>query len=101
MNHKEGSIRQLLRVPVGPINVLRDFDAGANPGFPKGKGKGAVARFNDQLDPEIDYRQEQMYAEGLRNPASAPSVLWCSRVWTPLAREVSFGTSSARSTRPG
>lgn len=75
MNHKEGSIRQLLRVPVGPINVLRDFDAGANPGFPKGKGKGAVARFNDQLDPEIDYRQEQMYAEGLRNPASAPSVL--------------------------
>lgn len=75
MSKKDGSIRHLLRVPVGQVDVLRDFDPGANPGFPKGMGKDDVDELADELDPEIDYRQEQMYAEGLRNPEGAPSIL--------------------------
>lgn len=74
MSKKESLITELLRCPAGQIDVARDFDTNATPGYPKGHDKDDAAALKADLEPELDDLQEQLYAEGLRN-AQAPSVL--------------------------
>lgn len=74
MNDKDGRIRDLLRCPIGPVDLVADFDPEANPGYP-GKGKKDVDAYKDDIQEQLDYLQEQLYAEGLSHPATAPSIL--------------------------
>lgn len=75
MSKKQDSILKLLRCPPGPIDLTADFDPGATPGYPKGHDKDDAAALKADLEPELDDLQEKMYADGLENPQTSPSVL--------------------------
>lgn len=70
---RDTSLRALLRVPRGPVDVA-SFDPRATPGFP-GKGKSDVAEQTDLLAPRLDELQERLFAAGRADPESAQRVL--------------------------
>lgn len=72
---KTDSILKLLRCPQGPVDVAKDFDPGATPGYPHGNGKADGDRLTADLEPELDDLQEKLYAHGLSNPTTTPTVL--------------------------
>lgn len=75
MDAADLSVRSLLRCPQSPVDVAKDFDPGAAPGYPADKGKADGVELVDGLEPELDDLQEKMYADGLSNPTTTPSVL--------------------------
>lgn len=75
MSKKNGSILDHLRCPQGPVDVAADFDPAATPGYPKGYDKDDADALKADLEPELDDLQERMYADGLSNPETTPSVL--------------------------
>lgn len=68
------SLLELLRVPSGEVDVLRDFDPRATPGYP-GKGKKDADEELEALDPELSDLQERLYAASTADDMKAPSVL--------------------------
>lgn len=75
MSKKQGSILDHLRCPSGAVDVLADFDPRATPGYPEGYGKDDADELKADLDPELDDLQERMYADGLTNPQTTPTLL--------------------------
>lgn len=69
---KDTSLRELLRVPSGPVTVA-DFDPGAMPGFP-GKGKADAPAQAALIEERLSDLQERLYANG-RESSDAPRVL--------------------------
>lgn len=75
MSKKHGSILEHLRCPAGPVDVAADFDPRATPGYPDGYDKDDADALKAELEPELDDLQERMYADGLSNPDSTPSLV--------------------------
>lgn len=74
MSTKDGLITDLLRCPPGPIDVA-DFATDATLGYPKHKSKDDVGDLKAEIEAELEELQEQMYADGLSNPQTSPSIL--------------------------
>ncbi len=75
MSKKEDSILKLLRCPSGEVDAAKDFDASATPGYPAGHGKKDADALREEIDPELDDLQEQLYASGATDKENAPSLL--------------------------
>ena len=73
MSKKEDSILKLLRCPPREIDVVRDFETDATPGYPKGHDKNDADALKAELDDELDEMQEQLYAYGLSHPTGRPA----------------------------
>ncbi len=63
---KDATLRDLLRVPQGTVNVA-DLDPRAMPGFP-GQGKADAQAQADLISPRLSDLQERLYANGRENP---------------------------------
>ncbi|WP_420177036.1 PPK2 family polyphosphate kinase [Luteococcus sp. OSA5] len=63
---KNSSLRDLLRLPQGPVD-LTSFDSGAAPGYP-GKGKDDAPARSEMIGEKLSELQERLYANGRENP---------------------------------
>lgn len=70
---KNGSLRSVLRVPRGPVDV-KDFDPDATPRFP-GAGKEDAAAEISKLVPTTEALQERLVANAATRQPRTPSVL--------------------------
>jgi len=72
--HAVSMLSSTLRCPRGTVDIARDFDPKATPGFP-GHGKADIPKLYATLQPQLDDLQERLYAASRGGDAHAPSVL--------------------------
>ncbi|WP_446721108.1 PPK2 family polyphosphate kinase [Luteococcus sp. H138] len=69
---KDTSLRELLRIPQGPVS-MDSLDADSAPGYP-GKGKADAPEYAAEIEARLSDLQERLYANGREDP-KAPKVL--------------------------